>query len=172
MKIPGQPYAYCNRPHTAFTIPVTLQHPLLGKFVDECETYEPNKNDNTFVSELSEMTSQLAVPEQTRQNDFRQCFFDYTGIQLQTGPVGTTAYSTDGHATVRDYLFVLTEGPGQSSPLKARPSPLCRAWYTITSLSSTRSRCVRRSRVRLFHVSSYSMLVSANMHVCLSLLLN
>lgn len=123
MKIPGQPYAYCNRPHTAFTIPVTLLHPLLGKFVDECETYEPNKDDNTFVSDLSEPMSQLGVPEQTRQNDFRQCFLNYTGIQLQTGPVGMTPYWTDGHATVRDYLFVLTEAKAElSSKSKADPT--------------------------------------------------
>ena len=51
------PLAFCNRPAAASSTPVTLMHPIFGRFVDECNTHTPTKDDNDFIAILSKCMS-------------------------------------------------------------------------------------------------------------------
>jgi hypothetical protein len=125
----AEPYAYCNRPYSASNIPVTLLHPLLANFVDDCDTYQPKKDDNAFVSDLTEKMSLLDVPERIRRDEFIECFHTYTGVRLYPADIIGTHYSTDGHAMVDKYPYIITEAKAELSGTSAEPSLQALLYY-------------------------------------------
>jgi hypothetical protein len=104
----GGPMIYCNRPPLASSIPVTLLHPILGKFVDECCSYIPTKEDNAFVLELSTEMSGFFDSEECRRTSFITMLEKHCHIQLIAGEVGK-GYRTDGHRLSGGCMDLLTE---------------------------------------------------------------
>jgi hypothetical protein len=108
----GGPFAYCNRPPSASSIPVTLLHPIFGKFVDECRSYSPTKEDNAFVLELSTEMSGFFNNEDHRRDRFIAILEEHYHIQLITGEIGN-GYRTDGHRLSGGYMDLVTEAKNE-----------------------------------------------------------
>ena len=63
----GDPAFYFNPPPlAAATIPITLYHPILGRFQDDCEHYIPTKEDHDFVLKFSQSMSDFYGNEDKR----------------------------------------------------------------------------------------------------------
>lgn len=108
-----EPFAYCNRPRSASSIPVTLLHPIFGKFIDESRTYVPTKEDNAFVLELSAEMSSIFRDKATRQDKFITVLQKHYQIQLVAGKIVGTSYETDGHCLAGGYMNLVTEAKNE-----------------------------------------------------------
>jgi len=51
---PAQHIMWSRPPGGDATIPVTLLHPILRRFVDDCENHQPVQRDNELVLEIME----------------------------------------------------------------------------------------------------------------------
>ena len=114
------PFAYCNRPASASSTPVTLMHPIFGKFVDECRTHAPTEKDSVFVANLSRIMSGFFEDEKKRRDAFIQLFSQYS-IQLEAADILSTSYRTDGHATENGYMYFLSEAKPELAGGSAEP---------------------------------------------------
>ncbi|KZP10866.1 hypothetical protein FIBSPDRAFT_757502 [Athelia psychrophila] len=106
---PGGPYAYCNRPATASSIPVTLLHPVFGTFVDECSTYSPTDRDNAFVTELSTAMSHLFPLEVDRRDLFLEIINRHYDLGLEPAMLAGGPYRTGGHCIEGGHMYCLTQ---------------------------------------------------------------
>ncbi|KZP10855.1 hypothetical protein FIBSPDRAFT_937807 [Athelia psychrophila] len=103
------PYAYCNRPATASSIPVTLLHPVFGTFVDECSTYSPTDRDNAFVTELSTAMSHLFPLEVDRRDLFLEIINRHYDLGLEPAELAGGPYRTGGHCIEGGHMYCLTQ---------------------------------------------------------------
>jgi hypothetical protein len=108
-----EPFAYCNRPHSASSIPVTLLHPIFGRFIDDSHTYAPVKEDNAFVLELSAAMSDVFRNEAARRDEFIAILSRHYEIQLVAGEIGGTGYKTDGHCLAGGYMDLVSEAKNE-----------------------------------------------------------
>ena len=114
------PLAYCNRPAAASSTPVTLMHPIFGRFVDECNAYVPTKDDNAFIANLSKCMSGFFEDERKRRDAFIDLFRQY-GVYLHAADIMSTPYRMDGHATQNGYMYCLSEAKPELAAGSAEP---------------------------------------------------
>jgi len=81
-----EPFAYCNRPDSALSIPVILLHPIFGRFIDDSHNYAPAKEDNAFVLELSAAMSGVFGDEVARRDEFIVILFDSLRVNITQSP--------------------------------------------------------------------------------------
>jgi hypothetical protein len=109
----------------AHDIPLTLLHPIFGKFVDDCEKHVPTREDNLLAHGLRYTMSKIFSDESERVHEYIEILREH-GIEAR-GPgldsEGTT-YRTDGDIQVNGFRFVIIEvkneicsGSGGSDPL-------------------------------------------------------
>jgi hypothetical protein len=107
----------------AHDIPLTLLHPIFGKFVDDCEKHVPTREDNLLAHGLRYTMSKIFSDESERVHEFieilRQQGIEARGSELYSE--GTTC-RTDGDIQVNGFRFVIIEfkneiGAGGSEPL-------------------------------------------------------
>jgi hypothetical protein len=104
------PRIQCNRPSGLVSIPVVLLHPIFGQFVDNCRDHVATQEDHRLVHKLSGQMSNFLDRERDRQEAFINIMRENLGLQLSTGSVGDTSYSTDRHAmTMNDNVYVISE---------------------------------------------------------------
>ncbi|KAG8214294.1 hypothetical protein J3R82DRAFT_9243 [Butyriboletus roseoflavus] len=104
-----EPHIRCGRPgenHSPF--PLVLAHRIFVTFVSECETYEPNDEDLTFILKLSQCMSQFFGAEKDRRTLFRACMREY-GINLTEAKIEGTEYMTDRDARVGTLPYLISE---------------------------------------------------------------
>ena len=114
------PLAFCNRLAAASSTPVTLMHPIFGRFVDECNTHTPTKDDNDFIANLSKCMSGFFEDERKRRDSFINLFREY-GVELLPADIISTTYRTDGHATQNGYMYCLSEAKLELAAGSAEP---------------------------------------------------
>ncbi|KAF8523805.1 hypothetical protein JB92DRAFT_2882804 [Gautieria morchelliformis] len=114
------PLFYFDRPPSAAaTIPITLYHPVFGRFQDDCESYVPTKEDNTFVIQFSSKMSEFYQTEGARAREARGMLRSY---DLHFNASTIESFTTDGDVRYNDFCFARLEvkaelGSSPSDPL-------------------------------------------------------
>ena len=126
----GEPVWCFNRPPEAgAATPVTLLHPIFGKFLDDCKTHCPNESDNQLVLELSIKMSKYYATEEKRMSEFRAIMERY-GIVLGASTIEGTNYRTDGHLRIGERVILLVEGKNEIGSTGAEPIFQGLAYYS------------------------------------------
>jgi len=126
----GEPVWCFNRPPEAgAATPVTLLHPIFGKFLDDCKTRCANESDNQFVLELSMQMSKYYATEEKRMSEFRAILRRY-GITLEASTIDGTSYRTDGHLRLDGRVVLLFEGKNEIGSTGAEPIFQGLAYYS------------------------------------------
>ncbi|KAF7973810.1 hypothetical protein HWV62_14184 [Athelia sp. TMB] len=109
------PFAYCNRPASASSIPVTLMHPIFAQFVADSRTYEPTPADNALVLELCMEMSATFHTQEDRRRIFTSVLQSHYEIDLIAGKLTGDGFSSDGHRVTNGFLDVCTVAAGAGS---------------------------------------------------------
>jgi hypothetical protein len=87
----------CNRPPTREPgLPLTLLHPVFGKFVEDAKMISPTRNDYVVAHDPSQSMCKFYINEATCLKEICRVLLDY-GIPIQPGPIGASEDRTDGH---------------------------------------------------------------------------
>lgn len=121
MQGPDSPRILCHRPPGAMSIPVTLMHPVFGRFVDNCKESKTTHEDHEFVLNLSHAMSGFFNKEDDRADMFRQHLRQYCNVTFAT-KIRATNMQTDGYLETNGFFYVNTEakneiGQGGADPL-------------------------------------------------------
>jgi hypothetical protein len=102
---------FCNRPRTATSTPITLLHPIFGKFVDDCKDCLPTPDLACFALDLATEMCKFYKNEVDRAQAFRDLIWDQLEIKLDVTKVEGTEFSTDGHASpsIGSHVYVKNE---------------------------------------------------------------
>jgi hypothetical protein len=98
-----------NRPPNPTTLPLALLHPIFAEFVTNVEHHEPTPEDNALVRELRQVLSKPWDEESKQSGEFRRILEKHYDIQIYPAAVADTKRTTDGHAEVGDYMYVVFE---------------------------------------------------------------
>jgi hypothetical protein len=110
-----------NRPPSAASsIPPTLLHPIFGKFIDDCENYEPTAADNKLVWTLSAAMSGFFKDESTRPSTFRE-ILQGSGFEVFKTKIGGTQFKTDGDIQSLGFRHTITEVKNETGSGRAEP---------------------------------------------------
>ncbi len=125
---------HCNRPPRATdAIPVTLLHPVFGKFLDDIETCELTAEDNAVAFNLSRAMAEIYSAEEKRGSTIRDALHE-AGITLVGTTIEETKYSTDGDLQYNRHRYMIAELKNEVGSLGAEPNAQAAAYY----LESTR----------------------------------
>ncbi|KAG8920090.1 hypothetical protein FRC02_001175 [Tulasnella sp. 418] len=103
----------CGRPfHSEPRIPITLLHPVFAQFLDDCEQHDPTPEDNAIVDKLTVDMCNFYDYEAKRARAFRDLMLEYK-IPVTPTYIEGTSYSTDGHASVGHYVYLITEAKNE-----------------------------------------------------------
>ncbi|KAI9463181.1 hypothetical protein HD554DRAFT_2195728 [Boletus coccyginus] len=137
----------CGRPREPEEIiPVTLLHPALGQFVDDCQTGTMTQEDNQFVGKLANIMSDLYEEEADRVQAvcglFREADLDFRIHQKDTG----TWYTMDAHMSLDSDLnpgppYVIAEFKNEAAISASEPYMQAVAYY----LEATRAYAPKMS---------------------------
>jgi hypothetical protein len=117
----GGPTFYCSRPREAEdSIPVVLLHPVLGQFVDQCETHTPTEEDNRLVLELAWALSDIYLTETLRREAFTDIMRRH-GLDFVAGGIDGASYQTDGDLRIGRTIYLLTEWKNEIGQGGAEP---------------------------------------------------
>jgi hypothetical protein len=128
------PAFFFNRPPEAAAVtPLTLLHPVFGKFVQDCDTLCPTPEDNQFVLTVWREMSGFFKEEKDRAAAFRRLLAGY-GIDMAVSAIGS--YQTDGDLRIKGLCFAIVEAKpelasGQADPLFQAAS------YYVASMRTT-----------------------------------
>ena len=112
-------FIYCNRPSdTPDTIPVTLLHPIFGRFMHDCEKYSPTAEDYTLATKLAEAMRVFYSLEKDRQAAILKVFDD-ANISIIASKIGT--YTTDGDLSVGFLRYLIAEMKNEIGSSGAEP---------------------------------------------------
>jgi hypothetical protein len=129
---------YCNRPPNAFDpIPVTLLHPVFGRFVDDTENVEPTAADNRLVRDLAYVMSSFHDNETQRGDKIREVLTE-SGIHLVQTVVEGQQYRTDGDMQHAGYRYIIAEMKNEIGAKGAEPYAQASLYY----LESTRKQAL------------------------------
>jgi len=101
-----------HRPPNITVLPLALLHPIFAEFVADVEFHEPTPEDNALVLELCQVMSGPWENEATQCQKFRKVLAKHFNIQLYAAEVGSTKRTTNGHAVVGEYMYVVFEMKG------------------------------------------------------------
>jgi hypothetical protein len=123
-----------DRPRgTADTIPVTLLHPIFGRFLDDVDAHEPTTEDNTVVRELSTTMADFYADEKKRGEVVRDVLRKW-GVSLVQTTIEGAHYQTDGDLQHNQHRYVIAEFKNEVGSGNAEPTCQAAAYY----LESTR----------------------------------
>ncbi|KIK74259.1 hypothetical protein PAXRUDRAFT_791416, partial [Paxillus rubicundulus Ve08.2h10] len=127
-------YIPCGRPcDSEETIPVTLLHPVFGKFLDDCQTYEITAKDNAFIERMRQAMSCLYDEEGGRIDKVDEALQSY-GIHLTVSKIKKTGYEMDGDMSINGHRYVIAEFKNEAGNTSAEPYCQAVSYY----LESTR----------------------------------
>ena len=87
----------CGRPlKREAAVPLTLLHPIFGRFVDDCGKIMPRREDYAIAHQLKEKMSEFYSTKGERRQEICEALQEY-GIPIYPGPIGTSEHKTDGH---------------------------------------------------------------------------
>ncbi len=122
-------YYGCNRPPTREPkVPLTLLHPVFGKFVDDCKEITPIAKDYACARELKMRMCSFYPNEGERRSDFIDIFNSY-GIDIQPGHFGKSESRTDGHLLIKNHPKLVTELKNEIGWKGAEPSLEALVYY-------------------------------------------
>jgi hypothetical protein len=98
-----------HRPPNPTTLPLALLHSIFTEFVENVEHHEPTPTDNALVRDLCEAMSGTWEDELMQSRKFREILEDHYGIQIYPANVAQTTRTTDGHAQVGGFIYVVFE---------------------------------------------------------------
>ncbi|THG97455.1 hypothetical protein EW145_g7609 [Phellinidium pouzarii] len=122
------PPALCfNRPpEAASPIPTTLYHPVFGQFQDDCESYTPTRDDNTFALYFAYYMSAFYGVKDRREEQIWAAFSDY-GLSFNGNKSSLDGYTAGGALLeIKDEIG----SPGADPLLQG-------AWSYINSIRET-----------------------------------
>lgn len=116
----------CNRPIDTSTIPLALLHGVFGRFIDECESFEPQVKENNFIQSLRSGMAGFFSEEGERQRKFHECFSEAYEIRLLATTTRHTRTTTDGHAfeigsATSKWVIMITEAKNELAGFTADP---------------------------------------------------
>jgi hypothetical protein len=119
----------CGRPRgTADTIPVTLLHPIFGRFLDDIDTHEPTTEDNAFAHELSTIMADFHAREEVRGFALLKVLQKW-GISLVQTTIDGTQYRTDGDLQHNQHRYMIAELKNEVGSGTAEPYCQAAAYY-------------------------------------------
>lgn len=91
-----EPDFHFDRPsNAAASIPVTLLHSVFGKFIDDCDSYTPTKEDYALTLEISCAMSKFYTNNDKRMSAFREIMNKH-GFDIRASAVEGNDLQTDG----------------------------------------------------------------------------
>ena len=155
------PGFHFNRPFScASTIPTTLHHPVFGKFIDDCETHVPTRDDNALALDLSYAMSQIYDNELLRANEFRRILTKYK-IRTTVTTIDSS-FKTDGDMQYDNSRFLIIEVKAEIAAAGAEPLFQAICYY----LESTRQKMERSTGSSLPCLLIYLFGLSVNPGTC------
>jgi len=98
----------CHRPPGASSTPVTLLHPIFGRFVDDCKDERPTSKDFEFILKLSHKMSMFYENEKERAKEFRELISEYCELTFIACEIGQGDV-TDGSLITGKYYYANVE---------------------------------------------------------------
>ena len=105
-------------PDGTLTTPVTLLHPVFGRFIDDYNTHEPTSKDNAFVSDLSFQMSKFFDNETQRQEAFIDILRSHS---IRIVPSSFAGDHTAGDLYVDDRRYMILEVKSEVGSEGAEP---------------------------------------------------
>lgn len=120
---PDWPTLTINRPEGTQDLPITLLHPVFGRFLDECDSISPMRPDYTLALELSEHMRKSPEVEPQRVDGFNKIINGYLDapFALIPGLIPGSQDPSDGHAIVDNRLLILTAAKKEVGATGAEP---------------------------------------------------
>ena len=115
----GDGYIACNRPtsHPA-SLPLSLLHPVFGKFMDDCEDHVPTPDDVKLLHEFVVVMSFIHTVELGRRQAVLEVL-STNGIHINPTTIG--AYTTDGDLSVGKSRLLIMEFKNEIGSTGAEP---------------------------------------------------
>ncbi|KAF8834021.1 hypothetical protein BDN67DRAFT_915782 [Paxillus ammoniavirescens] len=134
-------YIPCGRPcDNEETIPVTLLHPVFGKFLDDCQTYKITAQDNVFIERMRKAMSILHDDKSDQISKVDKALQSY-GIHLNFSKIEQTGHEMDGEMSINGHRYLIAEFKNEAGSLSA--DPYCQA--VSDYLESTRENAPKLS---------------------------
>lgn len=107
---PHQKIMWSRPPAADATVPVTLLHPILRKFNDDCENHQPIRPDNELVLELMAVMSNFFPDENARAAKLRDILTRHS-IPVVTSTITSKGhhFPTDGAVAINGHLVAIVE---------------------------------------------------------------
>jgi hypothetical protein len=113
---------FCNRPRSVTSNPITLLHPIFGKFDDDSKNFKADPEISSFVQALTVMMADFYDDEAQRALSFRKLIYDHFKIKLEAANVATTPYTTDGHVSIGFHVYLNSEAKNEAGSTPADSS--------------------------------------------------
>ncbi|KAG8859337.1 hypothetical protein FRB96_004552 [Tulasnella sp. 330] len=99
-----------DKPCGAEDLPITLLHPVFGRFFDGCDTIVLAHEDYDLILNLSKHMRDFHADD-SRMHIFNNVMNDYLGthLALVSGTLPSSSYIPDGHALVDDCVLALAQ---------------------------------------------------------------
>jgi hypothetical protein len=110
-------------------VPITLLHPVFNEFRADCESYNPTKEDNKLVFELSVAMSGFFPNEKARQTEFIEILGRH-GFHMAPAEIVGTLYRTDGDMRCNGFPYFFAELKHEMGSKGAEPVFQSAAYYT------------------------------------------
>jgi hypothetical protein len=121
----------CNRPPTREPrLPLTLLHPVFGKFVDDAKTIAPTGEDYATAHELVQSMCAFHTSEGDRRKKICHILREYD-IAIQPGPIGASENKTDGHVCTTTHPKFILEIKNEIGSKGAEPSLQALVYYRV-----------------------------------------
>ncbi|TDL22381.1 hypothetical protein BD410DRAFT_770441 [Rickenella mellea] len=102
------PALWCDRPpEAAYTVPITLLHPVFNLFLEDCEG-EPSEEDHAFAYDLSQAMSGFFDDEKERRTKFSEVCATH-GMVFVAAKIDGTEYITDGDMRCGYCIYCIVE---------------------------------------------------------------
>ena len=118
----------CNRPPGREAgLPLTLLHPVFGKFVDDASAITPTRDDYAIAYQLRNDMCDFYSNEAERRHKICSALQDY-GIPINPGTIGGSEHKTDGHV-FKNWPMLILELKNEIGSKGAEPSLQALLYY-------------------------------------------
>jgi len=136
---PAQHILWSRPPGGDATIPVTLLHSILRRFVDDCENHQPVRKDNELVLEMMEKMTTFFPNEGVRAAELRGILTEY-GIPVVTSTIASNGrhFPTDGAVEIDGHLGSIIEVKAEIGSKGAEPYAQGILYYTHSNAKKSK----------------------------------
>lgn len=121
----------CSRPPSREPgVPLTLLHPVFGKFVDDAKTISPTSEDYSTARDVKRIMCNFHASEGARRHSLCQILREY-GIAIYPGPVGSSENKTDGHVCTTTHPNFILELKNEIGSGGVEPSLQALVYYRV-----------------------------------------